>query len=110
MTTLSDGQVWFIVAVLGLGTYLIRFSFLGIIGNRTMPDWVLRMLRYTPVAVIPGMVAPLVIWPAATDGQPDPVRMSAAAAALIVGYFSKSLLWAIFAGAAVLYTGLWITG
>jgi branched-subunit amino acid transport protein len=72
----SDAAVWFIIAVMGVGTYLIRFSFLGLVGDRKMPDWVLRHLRYTPVAIIPGLIAPLVVWPSATGGETDPVRLA----------------------------------
>ena len=68
---MSAWAVWGIIGVLGVGTFLIRFSFLGILGNRPLPAWVLRHLRYTGVAVLPGLVAPLVIWPAATGGAPD---------------------------------------
>ena len=98
----STGQIWLLVALLGLGTYSIRLSFLGLIGNRKMPDWVLRHLRYTPVAVIPGLVAPLAVWPAATGGEPDPARMTAAAITLVAAYWTKNMLWGVFAGAATL--------
>ena len=60
--TYSTFEIWLIIVLLGLGTYAIRFSFLGLIGDRKMPDWLLRHLRYTPVAVLPGLVAPLVAW------------------------------------------------
>ncbi len=101
--TYSSAEIWFIVAVMGVGTYLIRFSFLGLIGARKMPDWVLRHLRYTPVAVLPGLVAPLVLWPAATGGEPDPVRLIAAAATLAVAWWRKSMLWGVVAGAGSLW-------
>jgi len=58
--TYSTADIWLIIVVLGIGTFLIRFSFLGLIGDRPMPQIVLRLLRYTPVAVLPAMVAPLV--------------------------------------------------
>ncbi len=108
--TASPTEIWLLIALLGLGTYLIRFSFLGLIGNRKMPDWLLRHLRYTSVAVLPGLVAPLVLWPAATDGSPDPARLAAAAAALGVGYLSKGFIFAFVAGAGTLYAGLYILG
>ena len=60
--------IWTVIVLLGIGTFLIRYSFLGLIGKRPMPPWVLRHLRYTAVAVLPGLVAPLVLWPAATGG------------------------------------------
>ena len=53
--TYSDATIWFIILALGVGPYLIRLSFLGLVGDREMPDWVLRHLRYTPVAVLPGL-------------------------------------------------------
>lgn len=102
----GDYNIWAIIAALGIGTFLIRFSFIGLIGNRKMPDWVLRHLRYTPVAVLPGLVAPLVLWPAATQGETDPARLLAALAALVVGYLSKNFFLAILAGAAMLYLAL----
>jgi len=94
----SSAEIWFIVAALGIGTYLVRFSFLGLIGDRKMPDWVLRHLRYTPVAVLPGLVAPLVLWPEATSGDPDPTRIVAATVTLAMAWWRKSLLWGVIAG------------
>ncbi|WP_296422638.1 AzlD domain-containing protein [Yoonia sp.] len=102
----STAEIWFIIAALGAGTFLIRFSFLGLIGDRPMPPIVLRLLRFTPVAVLPGMVAPLVVWPAATGGQPDLVRLLAAGATLAIGFWTRSALWGIGGGVATLYAGL----
>jgi branched-subunit amino acid transport protein len=98
--TLPDTEIWWIIVLLGIGTFAIRFSFLGLIGDRQLAPWILRHLRYTAVAILPAMVAPLVLWPTATGGEPDPVRLAAAAATVIVGYVSKNLIWAILAGAA----------
>ena len=98
--TYSTFEIWLIIVLLGLGTYAIRFSFLGLIGDRKMPDWLLRHLRYTPVAVLPGLVAPLVAWPEATGGNPDPARILAAGATLLVGWWRQNLMWGAFAGMA----------
>ena len=106
--TLPAGEIWLIIVALGIGTFLIRFSFLGIIGDRKMPDWVLRHLRYTPVALIPGLVAPLVAWPASTGGEPEPVRLAAAGVTLAVGYLTKSVIKAMLAGGTALAIGLWL--
>ncbi len=108
--TYSTAEVWGIIAALAVGTFLIRFSFLGLIGNRPMPPIVLRLLRYTPVAVLPGLVAPLVLWPAATGGEPDAVRLVAAAVALAVGLWTRQVIWAIVAGFGALYAGLFVAG
>ena len=105
--TYSTAEIWLIIALLGAGTFLIRFSFLGMIGNRPMPPLVLKLLRFTPVAVLPGMVAPLVLWPAATNGVPDPARLIAAVVTVAVGVWTRSAIWAIGAGIGTLYLALW---
>ena len=98
----STLEIWGIIVALGLGTMLIRYSFLGLMGARDMPPWVLRHLRYTPVAVLPGLVMPLLVWPAANGGQVDPVRLAAGAAALGIGYVTKNIIWGMLGGTVVL--------
>lgn len=107
---MSSDFIWLVIAILGVGTYLIRFSFLGLLGGRDLPEWLLRHLRYTPVAVLPGLVAPLVLWPAATGGQIDPPRLAAALVTLTVGLWLRNVIVAILAGAGTLYGLIWLTG
>ena len=103
-------EIWLLILGVGLGTYLIRFSFIGLAGGREFPGWAMRLLRYVPVAVMPAIAAPLVVWPAATEGVPDPARMIAAVVALAVGAWRRDPLAAILAGMASLYVGLWLLG
>ena len=103
---LGAAEIWTIIVLMGIGTFLIRFSFLGLVGSRPLPPLVLRLLRYTPVAIIPGLVAPLVLWPEATGGEPDPARLAAALMTLVAGWWSRNLLVAIAAGAMTLFAGL----
>ncbi len=95
--------LWIVIVLLGLGTYLIRFSFLGLIGDRELPDWILRHLRYVAVAVLPGLIAPLVVWPQATGGHLDPARLGAAFVAFAIGIWSKNAVASIVGGMAALY-------
>lgn len=106
MITLPDSTVWLVIALLAIGTYLIRFSFIGILGDRDLSPFTLKLLRFVPVSVMPGLVAPLVLWPGATGGQTDPARLVAALVALLVGALTKSVLGAIISGMAALYLGL----
>jgi len=108
--TATTPQIWTIILLLGLGTFLIRFSFLGLIGTRKLPAWVLRHLRYTPVAVLPGLVAPLALWPQATAGETDPARLAAAIATFGVGLLTRSVLAAILGGAVTPYSALYLLG
>lgn len=98
----SNLEIWTIIIILGIGTFLIRFSFLGAFGRISLPPLALRLLRYTPVAILPGLVAPLVLWPEAAGGETDPARLMAALVALVFGIVFKNMFAAIAAGAATL--------
>lgn len=107
---MNDMEIWGIIIALGVGTFLIRWSFLGALGNRELPVWALRLLRYTPVAVLPALVAPLAVWPAATGGQPDPARLTATLATVIIGVLTRNVALATFGGVATLFGMLYALG
>jgi len=107
---IDTGELWLVIAGLGLGSYLFRFVFIGLIGNRQLPEWLLRHLRYTAVAVLPGLVAPLVVWPPGTGGSLDAPRLAAALATIATGLLTRSVLLSITLGAATLYLGLYLAG
>lgn len=107
---MTDLEIWGIIIVLGFGTFLIRFSFLGLLGGRDLPPWLLRHLRYTAVGVMPALIAPLILWPQATGSSPDPARMGAAAVALAVGVTTKNVILSIFSGMATLYALIAVLG
>lgn len=104
---MTDATVWTVILFLAVGSYLIRLSFLGIVGSRQLPEWLMAPLRYTTVAVLPALVAPGVLWPAATGGTPDPARLAAAAAALAVGIGFRSTLAGVGAGFVAFALGIW---
>lgn len=106
---IDNGTFWLVTLVLGIGTYLIRFSFLGLLGGRQLPDWLLTHLRYVGVAVLPAMVTPMILWPAALGGAFDPLRMLAAVAALAAGW-RLGVVWAIFVGMGSLWALQWLVG
>ena len=101
-------EIWLIILALGVGTFLVRFSFLGILGDRALPAWLLRHLRYTAEGILPAMVTPLVLWPQATGGQLDISRIAAASLALAVGLLTRNAIWAIVAGMASLWGLGWL--
>ena len=100
---IDDATIWVVIAGLAVGSFLLRFAFLGLMGARQMPEWLLRHLRYTAVAILPALVAPQVLWPAATGGQTDPARLTAALVTLGVGLLAKNVVLAIAAGAGTLF-------
>lgn len=108
--SIDTADLWFVIIGLGLGSFALRFVFTGLVGDRPLPAWLLRHLRYTAVAVLPGLVAPLVVWPAATDGNLDAPRMAAALVTLAAGYFLRNVIVAILLGAVTLFGGLALIG
>lgn len=107
---IENSTLWIVIIGLGVGSFALRFVFTGLVGDRAMPDWLLRHLRYTAVAILPALVAPQVVWPAATNGVFDIPRAAAAAVALAVGLFTKNVLMAIVGGAVTLYGLLYLLG
>jgi len=108
--SIDTADLWVVIIGLGLGSFGLRFVFTGLVGNRPLPPWLLRHLRYTAVALIPGLVAPLVVWPAATAGTLDAPRLAAALVTLAVGYVLRNVIVAILLGALTLYGGLALLG
>ncbi len=103
MTGWSPAAIWTVVIGLGIGTFAIRYSFLGLLGNRDLPEWVLRHLRYTAVGILPALITPMVLWPDATEGQTDPARLAAALVALFAGYLTKNAIVTIVSGLGTLF-------
>jgi branched-subunit amino acid transport protein len=93
---------WTVTVLMAIGTFLIRFSFLGILGGRQLPGWLMLHLKYVAVAVFPALITPMVFWPEVTGGAMDPARIIAAAAAFVIGW-RFSVYGAIFAGMGTLY-------
>ncbi|MBT4078604.1 MAG: AzlD domain-containing protein, partial [Gammaproteobacteria bacterium] len=36
---MTDQTVWIVIIGLGIGTFIIRYSFIGIIGDKELPEW-----------------------------------------------------------------------
>tara|TARA_R110002072_G_scaffold26605_4_gene87808 strand:- start:649 stop:984 length:336 start_codon:yes stop_codon:yes gene_type:complete len=108
MSQQSQGTIWLVIAGLGIGSFLLRFSFLGLIGKRQLPGWALRLLRYTPVAVIPGLMAPQIFLPADGSTLPDPIKLAAAAITVAVGVWSRNVIAAMAAGVSALAVLIWL--
>jgi branched-subunit amino acid transport protein len=61
-TTYAPTTVWTVIAVIGLGTFAIRLSFIYLFGRiESVPPTVERALRYVPPAVFAALVVPRVV-------------------------------------------------
>ncbi len=101
--------LWTVIIALGIGSFLLRFAFLGFVGDRELPDWVLRHLRYTAVAVLPALVTPLVVF-SGENGSTDPSRIIAAVVTLSAGMITKNVFVGLGAGAISLFAAIYLVG
>lgn len=92
---MADWEIWALIVGLGATTYLVRFSFIGLLAGRTLPPIVIEALSFVPVTVLPALVAPMVLF---EDGQltADPVRIVSA----LTGFALGAAIRDIFAGVA----------
>ena len=96
---------WLIVVIIGAGTYLLRLSFIGVLGTRPMPAWAEQPLRYVAPAVLAALVVPAVVL---AEGGADitPLgnpRFLAAVVAGLIAWRLKSVSGVIVGGMGVLW-------
>ena len=94
-----------IIFAIGIGTYLLRLSFIGIVGDRVMPEWVLVPLRFVAPAVLAALIAPSVLLnDDALDLSPaSNPRAIAALVALLLAWKTRSVPVVIAAGLATVW-------
>ena len=107
---MDNTQSWIVVLGLAAGTFLIRYSFIGLFANRTMPPWLDRALKlmvpaifaaivFGGVVMVGGQVAGLSQWP----------RYAAALVALIAAVASRgSMLVTVTLGMTALHGLPWL--
>ena len=93
------------VIIIGIGTYALRLSFIGLLGTRPMPIWAQRPLRFVAPSVLAALVVPAVVL---AEGSVDitPLgnpRFLAAAAAALVAWRLKNVAGVIFVGMGLLW-------
>ena len=95
---------WPIVLTLGIGTFLIRFSFILVMDKLTLPDAVHRMLRFIPASVLTALIVPAVLLHGSGvtpfDGWE---RTTAALIAILVAWKTKNVLATIGVGMLALW-------
>ena len=104
-------NVWWFIFVVGLGTFILRLSF--ILDSRLIASAVVlqRALRYIPAAVLSA-----IIWPAlAIPTGPESVtgghdRLVAGLLAAVVAWKTKNILLTIGAGLSALWIIQWAAG
>ena len=92
------------VAFIGVGSLLIRVSFIATLGRVRLPDWIPEALRYVPPAILAALTVPAVVL---AHGELafsfDNERLGAALVAAVVAWFTKNPALTVVAGLAALW-------
>ncbi len=101
---ISEGSLWLIIGLVGLGTFALRSSFIMLFKEGNQPQWLSRALRY----VAPAMLATILTSSLLTSRENLSAELSqnrfiAVTVAALVAWRSKSLLWTILTGMVLLW-------
>jgi branched-subunit amino acid transport protein len=90
-------------AIIGLGNFILRYSFFYLFGKVEISPMVVRILSYIPPTALAAIVAPAVF---KTNGSLDislgNLQLYAAAIAFVVAYYTRNMLLTILTGMAAL--------
>lgn len=100
--------LWLTMIVAGLATYLIRLSFIWLFGRQAVPEWLRRILRFVPPAVLTAIIFPEVLMPAGQINlELNNARLAAGLLAALVAWRTRNAVLTIVVGMVVLWILQW---
>jgi branched-subunit amino acid transport protein len=107
----ATAQFWLLTVSLALGTWLMRALPIMTHGHVPHPPWLERLLKHVPVAALTALVVPGALY-LKHEGVYEfaPARTIAAAAALAIAWRTRSVLWTLVGGMAVLWVAQALLG
>ena len=107
MMTADNTSLWMMILAAGVGTFLLRLSFIAVFSSREPARWLKKALRFVPASVLSALVAPAVILGGGAGFHWGNERMWAGALAALVAWRTRSVLLTIFTGMAALWFMTW---
>lgn len=102
----DERSYWLVVCFAGVGTFLIRASFIAFYRGGELPDVCMRALRYIPPAVMAAIIVPSLY--DETDGAFSLARPLAAIVAGAVAWKSRNVLATIGTGMGCYWAFCWV--
>lgn len=101
--TYTDAVVWAVILAMGVGTFALRFSFLGLTGYvEEVPPRLEQALGFVPAAVIAAIVFPSLVLVDGAVTIAGNERLLAGAVAAAVAWRTEDILATIVAGVGLL--------
>ena len=101
----ENQQLWLLFFAVGLGTFLIRLSFIQLHGSAE--DLIRRskhILMLLPPAILAALCIPAIIFTRPlTDYHVDYSQLAAALVAILIARFSRSVFWPVAGGMLCLW-------
>ncbi len=96
-------NIWLVMLIGGVLTFLIRLSFIALLHRWAVPDWFRRGLRFVPVAVLSAIILPELTNPNGSlfISWRNP-QLLAGGVAILVAWRTKNVILTILAGMAAL--------
>lgn len=96
--------LWLMLLIIGLITYAIRLSCIGLLGQKEMPPLLLKALRFVPISVLPAIILPqLFLRNNALVLSVQNPRWMAGILAAIVAWRTRNVLLTILVGMVALW-------
>lgn len=96
--------LWLAIIGMGLITYTIRLSLLGLLERVELTAVTHRALKYVPIAVLSAIIMPEMLLPGGTlDLSWGNGRLLAGLIAIAIAWKSKDVLWPVAIGMVVLW-------
>lgn len=97
-------NIWLVMLLGGLITFGMRFSLIYLFGRFHVPEALRKALHYVPPAVLSAIIFPeLFIRNETLNLSLDNYRLMAGVVAILVAWFTKSILITILAGMVALF-------
>lgn len=101
---MSDLALWGIFLAVGMGTFIMRLSFVELYGRWRIPTLLSRALAYVPASVLASLVLPAVVYPGGQGALVlDNPQIPAAIIAAWVAWKTRSTVLTLIVGMAVLW-------
>lgn len=95
---------WLIISGMVLVTYSVRLSVIALLGERQLPPFASRALRYVPSAALAAIVFPELLMPGGTVMiAPGNLRLVAGIVAAVVAWRTRQTLLSIGVGMVLLW-------